>query len=586
MAWWLAFALASAPVSAQIVTQNGDIESASQSRSFHSGVTSAGSDDADGSRTKVQHVRLLNRGNDEQRVEWRGGSVVVRPATTFDLDAADAELRLMQLPMSIIAVERLPVAGSEDEETHHLLSRSSSCAPAVAVRVPILACRFGTAAAEVEPVAGATYQWAVDGGTIVSGNGTPSVLLGFGGATAAAVTVTVSVNGCVSTGSAVLSLREPLRAFLNIPAANVGSPARLTWTYNTSEPVLTQYLQIPDESATIVLDSAIRSFSFVPRSEGAKAVRLTAALYRVGARRRAVRTGSGPSASSCSLTVVQEAMQVRPPCANPRARVSGGGSGCGSVTLRAEFDGTPPFRGRWSDGASFETNSTSIQRSVATNGTYSLESFEDATCAGTVAGTAVVTLLPQTRITALTATPSTIAWDSSTRIAYAFANASSCRFTGALLGNSISEQPSCNGTGSKSLTYYASNAAGNEEITLEATGPCGSDQRTLRFYVCSYHALVVPSGPTTFCAGGSVTLNVQIAGETAGPPFGEYRFYRCSNTGPGACQQASEYSLVQRGSSSSYVATQSGAYRVETTDRLGCPNVEGGAVRVTVNSCP
>ena len=585
MAWWVAFALASAPVYSQSVTQNGDTNSASQSRSFHSGATNAGNDDAEDRRT-VRHARLFNRGDDEQRVELRGGSVVVRPATTFDLDAAYAELRLLQLPTNIIAIERVPVAGSEDEETHHLLSRSSSCAPTVAVRVPVLACRFGTAGAEVEPIAGATYQWAIEGGAVVSGSGTPSVLLSLGGASAAAITVTISANGCVSTGAALLPLREPLRASVVVPAANVGTPAHLTWTYNASEPVLTQMLQLPDEPTTIMLDPSVRSFSFVPKSEGSKTVRLTAALYRIGSRRRAVRTGSGPSASSCSMTVVQETIQVRPPCANPRARISGGGSGCGSVAVRADFEGTPPFRGRWTDGVPFETSSISILRSVATSGTYSLESFEDATCAGTVTGTAVVTLAPQTRITALMATPPAIAWDSSTRIAYSFANASSCRFTGALLGNSVSEQPSCSGTGSKSLTYYASNAAGDEAMTLEATGPCGSDQRTLRFYVCSYHALVVASGPTTFCAGESVTLNVQIAGETAGPPFGEYRFYRCSNTGPGACQQAAEYALVQRGPLSSYVATQSGSYRVETMDRLGCPNVEGGSVRVTANSCP
>lgn len=585
MAWWVAFALTSAAAFAQRVPQNGHTSSARRSQSFRSGVTSAGSDDADGRRT-VQHVRLFNRGNDEQRVHLRGGSVVVRSAATFDLDAGDAELRLMQLPTSIIAVERVPIVGSDDEETHHLLSRSSSCAPAVAVRVPLLACRFGTAGAEVEPIAGATYQWAIEGGTVVSGSGTPSVLLSLGGAAAASITVTVSANGCVATGAALLPLREPLRATLNVPAANVGTPVRLTWTYNASESVVTQILQLPDEPTPIQIDPSLRSFSFVPKSEGSKTVRLTAALYRIGGRRRAVRTGSGPSASSCSMTVVQEPMQVRPSCANPRARVSGGGSGCGSVGVRADFDGTPPFRGRWSDGVSFETGSASIQRSVATSGTYSLESFEDATCAGTVTGTAVVALTPQTRITALTATPSAIAWDSSSRITYSYANADSCRFISAMLGNSISEQPSCSGTGSKSLTYYASNAAGNEEITLEATGPCGTNQRTLRFYVCDYHALLVPAGPTTFCAGGSVTLNVQIAGENAGPPFGEYRFYHCTNTGPGACQQASEYSLVQRGSTSSYSATQTGTYRAETADRLGCPNGEGGSVRVTVNSCP
>jgi len=534
----------------------------------------------------LRRLRFYNAGADERRVEWSGGEVVLLAATAADIELTDADVRQIQMPADIIAVERLPIVGSDDEETHRILARTASCAPTAAVRVPLLACRFGMAEAQVEPVAGATYQWAVDGGTIMSGNGTPSVLLGFGDATAAEVTVTVTTNGCASTGSAVLPLRDPLRVSLVVPDGNVGVPTRLTWTYNTSDPVLTQLLQLPDEPAAIRLDPSARSYSFVPKAEGTKAIRLMAALYRIGGRRRAVRTGSGPSASSCSLTELQETIHVRPACANPRAQVSGGGSGCGSVAVRADFEGTPPFRGRWSDGVSFETSSTSIQRSVAASGTYSLHSFGDAICEGTTTGTAVVTLMPQTRITALTASPSAIAWDSTTRITYSYTNADSCRFTGGVLGNSVSEQPSCSGTGSKSLTYYASNAAGNEEFALEATGPCGTDRRTLRFYVCDYHALLVAAGPTTFCAGGSVTLHVQIAGETAGPPFSEYRFYRCTTTGPGACQSVSEYSLVQRGPSSSYMATQSGSYRAETADRLGCPNIEGGSVRVNVNSCP
>lgn len=279
-------------------------------------------------------------------------------------------------------------------------------------------------------------------------------------------------------------------------------------------------------------------------------------------------------------------MHVRPACANPRAQVTGGGTGCGSVAVRVDFEGTAPFRGRWSDGVSFQTTATSIERNVAASGRYSLDSFEDATCAGTATGTAVVTLTPETRITGLSATPSAIAWDTSTRISYAYANAEACRITRALLGNGVSDLPSCSGTGSGSLTYYASNATGNEKLTLEATGPCGTDLRTLRFSVCGYHALVVAAGPTTFCAGGSVTLTVQMAGETAGPPYREYRFYRCTNTGPGACQYAWDYSLVQQGPSSSYVATEYGTYRAATEDRLGYPSVEGGSVKVTVNSCP
>ncbi len=154
------------------------------------------------------------------------------------------------------------------------------------------------------------------------------------------------------------------------------------------------------------------------------------------------------------------------------------------------------------------------------------------------------------------------------------------------MGNPISAAPACSGTGASELTYVADNAAGMEVMTLEVSGPCGTDQGTLSFLVCDYNALVVAGGPTTFCEGGSVTLSVEIAGRNAGPPYGEYRFYRCTNTGAGACQYEGEFTLVQAGPASTYVATQSGVYRAATEDRIGCPSVEGGSLKVTVNSCP
>jgi hypothetical protein len=533
-------------------------------------------------------IRLYNAGSQDQVLAIDGALHPLAPSSALDFDVETSDLAALVLPEDVIAVERLPIEDAETDEVHVLHTvAAATCAPTITVRVPLMSCRFGTAEAQVEPISGATYAWTVEGATVVSGNGTPSVLLGFGGAFSAVVRVNVTLDGCVSAGAAVLNLRDPLQATIAVPDANVGTPVLLTWTYNTAEPIVTQILSLPDGVPSIRLAPNVRSHVFTPATDGQKTVKLTGALYRIGARRRAVRSGSGPHASSCSFVEIERPLQVRPACAGPVARVSGGGAACGSVAVRADFEGTPPFRGRWSDGASFETTAMSIQRSVAASGMYSLDSFEDATCAGTATGTAIVTLTPQTRITALTATPSAIAWDSTTQITYSYANAASCRFTSALLGNSVSEHPSCSGTGSKSLTYWASNAAGNEEITLEATGPCGTDQRTLRFIVCAYSASVVANGPTTFCQGGSVTLSAEIAGSNAGPPYGRYSFYRCTDSQPAACQSHLEYTLVQDGTSSTYVATQSGRYRVVVEDRVGCPSVdEAGSVQVTVQSCP
>lgn len=533
-------------------------------------------------------IRLYNASANEQAVAIHGDFRRLAPSSALDVDLETSELAAFILPEDVIAVERLPLEDSETDELQVLHAvAAATCASTISVRVPLTSCRFGTAEAQVEPVAGASYQWTVEGGGIVSGDGTPSILIGFGGASSVLARVTVTHDGCVSAGAAVLNLRDPLQAAIAAPDANVGSPVRVTWSYNTTAEILTQILQLPDGAAPIRLAPDVRSYLFTPTAEGTKTVKLTGALYRIGARRRAVRSGSGPRASSCSLVEIQREIRVRPRCTGPIARVSGGGMACDAATVHARFEGIPPYKGRWSDGTNFETSAIALERTVTESGVYAIDAFEDANCAGSSEGEARVTIEPQTVLTDFSVSPQAISVFSAATISYSFVNATSCRFTAAALGNPISAQPSCSRTGAGSLFYIADNAAGNETMKLEVTGPCGSHERALSFLVCDYHAIPVAAGPTTFCEGGSVTLNVEIfASHTAGPPYREYRFYRCTNTGPGACQYASEYSLVQQGPSPSYIATLAGVYQAATEDRLGCPSSEGGSVKVTVNSCP
>jgi hypothetical protein len=80
-------------------------------------------------------------------------------------------------------------------------------------------------------------------------------------------------------------------------------------------------------------------------------------------------------------------------CDNPKAAVSAGFLSCGSASLNASFTGTPPFKGAWSDNVPFETNSTSLVRTITIPGNYSILRFQDAICEGTASGVAVVQAL-------------------------------------------------------------------------------------------------------------------------------------------------------------------------------------------------
>ncbi|HEX6086096.1 MAG TPA: hypothetical protein VF266_16305 [Thermoanaerobaculia bacterium] len=62
----------------------------------------------------------------------------------------------------------------------------------------------------------------------------------------------------------------------------------------------------------------------------------------------------------------------------PSVTLSGSGA-CGNGTLTATFDGVPPFSGTWSDGESFTTSSTTLQRRVDA-GDWSIVTLTDAAC--------------------------------------------------------------------------------------------------------------------------------------------------------------------------------------------------------------
>ncbi|MEO5572244.1 MAG: LamG-like jellyroll fold domain-containing protein [Bacteroidia bacterium] len=81
-------------------------------------------------------------------------------------------------------------------------------------------------------------------------------------------------------------------------------------------------------------------------------------------------------------------------------------------------------------------------------------------------------------------------------------------------------------------------------------------------------ATITPGGPTTFCSGGSVTLNV---------PAGANKTYQWQKGGVS----------ISGANSSSYVATNGGNYKVTVTNTVtGCSKTTAGATVVTVNSLP
>src|SRR6185436_19274211 len=121
-------------------------------------------------------------------------------------------------------------------------------------------------------------------------------------------------------------------------------------------------------------------------------------------------------------------------------------------------------------------------------------------------------------------------------------------------------------TNIQTVTYTAG-AAGNVGLVLNVVAPSGCQQsNSINVPINPFPAqpTITPGGPTTFCAGGSVTLNSSSASGN--------QWYLDGNPIGGETNQT-------------YVATASGNYTVVVTTNGCASNVSAGTT-VTVNPIP
>ncbi len=389
------------------------------------------------------------------------------------VDLNGCALAWIDAPFPLVAFETMEEDGVERQR---LLDPESSCLPFV-VEAPLFGCRRGTATVIVPSEPGAAYAWSVEGASVVSGYGTNRLVLTLGDGPSARVTATVT-GSCTATADAVISLRNPLvlDEFNVLAAATANAPTKIDWSYAGGATPVTQVLLGDAFDGPVILGGDVRSYTFTPKTTGAKTVELRASYASTVStkpprRRRA--SGSGPSAvcpavyaskrmdvGGCSKrrivvetpdiveagstfnasvelrtgesakwtvtngTIVSgatsdvvtvkagstpgelqlyvtvnaapscdETIQTRIPieerasCSTsaPTATLTVDRIGCDSVTMKATFSGTPPFRGTWSDGgAPFETSSSTLAHLFKVSGSYSIRQFRDAFCSGTV----------------------------------------------------------------------------------------------------------------------------------------------------------------------------------------------------------
>ena len=115
-------------------------------------------------------------------------------------------------------------------------------------------------------------------------------------------------------------------------------------------------------------------------------------------------------------------------------------------------------------------------------------------------------------------------------------------------------------------SYYTAYSAGSYRIAITNTFGCTSVSAPMSVIIITVPATVTPAGATTFCAGGSVTLN--------------------ANTGAGLTYQWLHGGTAIAGAiASSYTATTGGNYSVVVTNSTGC-SATSSAITITVLAAP
>jgi len=508
-----------------------------------------------------------------QQVSSSGNAVTLRP---------DGSGQPIQLSISMKTSGFCNVAPSSKT-----VSIAATAAPQIAFDLPAGFCGGMTGNASVANGPYATYLWSITGGVINGPNnaGTISFSADSSGSTTLAVTVTDGRGDCSSASSAVvpfvnpkplidatslsicsggnatLSTRVPADSYLwstgaTTPSITVTAPGDYTVTttkagcsftsapvhISPSTPAVTISANFPSHcpGASSMITAIASGFTGFVRTYTWYATDQLAAIstgrdyYQLIANSPNTRTfycvvsderGCSARSNDLTITVFTPTAVITP--SGPTTFCAGG-----SVTLTANAGSSYS----WSNGA------TTQSITVTSSGSYNVYVIDTHGCGKQSASTAV-TVNPLPATPAITPSgPTTFCAGGSVTLtapagyaSYAWSNGGSGQST------------TVNTSGSYSV--IVSTAAGCSATSAATTVVANARPAT---------PVITASGPTTFCAGGNVTLSAP-AGYT--------------------------YSWSNGASTQSISVTQSGNYSVTVTDANGCTAASAPA-QVVVNDAP
>jgi hypothetical protein len=369
--------------------------------------------------------------------------------------------------------------------------------PPATITAPASVCAGATSSASVTVTSGATYAWSISNGTINGASNGSSISFTANPSGSVGLSVTVTANGCAASGSATVAIGNftPAITASGPTTFCTGGSVTLTATAGTS------YLW----------STGATTQSINVASAGTYSVTVT--------------NGSGCSGSASTNVTVNSAPAPAITANGPTTFCAGG-----SVTLDA---GAGFSSYLWSNGA------TTQAITVSNSGSFSVTVTNGAGCSGTSS---------PTNVTVSSALAPSIT-----------ANGPTTFCTG---GNVTLD------AGAGFASYLWSNGATTQTITISNSGSfsvtvtngagCSGTSSPTNVTVSSAPTpSITANGPTTFCPGGSVTLD-------AGAGFASYHW---SNGAP----------------TQTITVSNSGSFSVTVTNGAGCSGTSA-ATNVTVAS--
>ena len=387
------------------------------------------------------------------------------------------------------------------------VSVTVSTTPSASISTTSTVCPGSTYGAVTSPSTGSTYQWSVANGTIADGQGTN--IIHYTSGTSGNVTLTLTVTnsqGCSDTQSVTVPIDvvqatiTPSGPLTICPAGSVTLTASAGTGYTWSNGANTQ-------SITVTQPGTYSVRVFDPAGCNALSQPVTVSM----ASPSATITPSGPTTF----------------CAG------------GSVTLSAPSG----YTYTWSNGA------TSQSITVNQSNTYTVTVTDATGCTASSSATVTVNPLPQVTFT----TPATVCGTSES--AQEVQPGTGLTYNWSIANGTVTQNAG-------HRVYFTANAGASQVVLTvtitDANGCSNSGSITLPVHTPPA-ATIIPSGPTTFCAGGSVTLTA---------PAG-----------------MSSYAWSNGATTQSIVVSTSGSYSVTVRDASFCSATSAPMV-VAVNATP